>query len=248
MTRLRLLPMVMLCALAVLGLKVDALRKEWPPIVMNDAQAKATGDEAVKGAAGSQDVASTEKTMAKDEKAVVEEGDKSSDDAMKKEAMKDQAGSGMKDEAVKPLVANRLTKGELEVLQSLAKRRQTLEQRGEELRLRENLMAATEKRVEEKIAKLKSLEGQIKKLLRQHDKERAEQLASLVKVYEKMKPKDAARIFEQLEMDILLQVTGRMKESKMAPVLAAMDPEKAKELTVELATQKRLPDAAGSEG
>ena len=47
---------------------------------------------------------------------------------------------------------------------------------------------------------------------------------------------------EQLDMDILLDVTERMREQKMAPVLAAMDPEKAKSLTVELATRRRLPE------
>lgn len=245
MTRFRLLPMVMLCALAVLGLKVDTLRKEWPLIVLSDAQAKATDD------AGAKDAAGIGGQGAKD-KAAADEEDQPSETAMQAGAMPDKDTSEMKNEAesdpVKPLVANNITKGELEVLQSLAARRETLEKRSEELRLRENLMAATEKRVEEKISKLKSLEMQIKKLLRQHDKEREEQIASLVKVYEKMKPKDAARIFEQLEMDILIQVTGRMREAKMAPVLAAMNPEKAKELTVELATRRRLPEGADSKG
>lgn len=245
MTRFRLLPMVMLCALAVLGLKVDSLRKEWPLFVLSDAQAKATDD------AKAQDTAGTGGQGAKD-KAAADEEDKSSENAMQADVMPDKAKAEMKNGAetdpVKPLVANNITKGELEVLQSLAARRETLEKRSEELRLRENLMAATEKRVEEKISKLKSLEMQIKKLLRQHDKEREEQIASLVKVYEKMKPKDAARIFEQLEMDILIQVTGRMREAKMAPVLAAMNPEKAKELTVELATRRRLPEGADSKG
>lgn len=238
MMRLRLLPMVMLCAVAVLSLKVDALRRDWPGLMVSDAQAKAGEEAATKASEPtSEDVAKpvSGKTAMKD-------GMKPPEDTMKAEA-EDTGG----DKPVAPLVSGNISKGELEVLQSLAKRRETLEQRNEELRLRENLMAATEKRVEERIAKLKALEDQIKKLLRQHDKERDEQLNSLVKVYEKMKPKDAARIFEQLEMDILLQVTGRMKESKMAPVLAAMDPEKAKELTVELATQRRLPES-GSKG
>jgi flagellar motility protein MotE (MotC chaperone) len=33
-----------------------------------------------------------------------------------------------------------------------------------------------------------------------------------------------------------------MQEMKMAPILAAMDPERAKKLTVELATRRALPD------
>ena len=58
---------------------------------------------------------------------------------------------------------------------------------------------------------------------------------SLVKIYEKMKPKDAAQVFERLEMPVLLKVIERMKEAKTAPILAAMDPGKAKAVTVAIA-------------
>ena len=39
-----------------------------------------------------------------------------------------------------------------------------------------------------------------------------------------------------------------MREAKMAPVLAAMNSEKAKELTVRLATQYKLPETGDKEG
>ena len=60
-----------------------------------------------------------------------------------------------------------------------------------------------------------------------------------------MKPKDAARILENLEMDILLGVAERMKETKMAAILAKMDPKKARQVTVQLATSKELPKTGG---
>jgi flagellar motility protein MotE (MotC chaperone) len=60
----------------------------------------------------------------------------------------------------------------------------------------------------------------------------------LVKTYETMKPKDAARIFDTLEMEVLIEVAQRMKEAKLAPVLAAMDPAKAQSVTVELAARR----------
>jgi len=56
-----------------------------------------------------------------------------------------------------------------------------------------------------------------------------------------MKPRDAARIFEELDMDTLLLVAERMKERKLAPLMAQMNPEKAKEMTVELARLRQLP-------
>ncbi len=56
-----------------------------------------------------------------------------------------------------------------------------------------------------------------------------------------MKPKDAARIFEELEMDTLLLVTERMKERKLAPIMAKMNPARATEITVELSRLRNLP-------
>ncbi|MDA1098921.1 MAG: hypothetical protein O2967_08030 [Proteobacteria bacterium] len=135
----------------------------------------------------------------------------------------------------------KFTPAEIEVLQRLSGRREALEQRSRQMAMREKILQATEKRIDNKIGELKKLEGRIKGLLLEHDKETEAQIKSLVKVYENMKPKEAARIFEELEMDILLDVTERMKEVKMAKVLAAMDPKKAKSLTVRLATHRRLP-------
>lgn len=134
---------------------------------------------------------------------------------------------------------------ELEVLQSLAERRRQLDLRSREVEAQEALLQAAELRVQEKIAKLKKLEARIEGLIRQHDEQSEAQLKSLVKVYENMKPKDAARIFEELEMAVLLDVVERMRESKIAPILASMDPAKAKSVTVELATRRKLPESGG---
>lgn len=135
------------------------------------------------------------------------------------------------------------SKSELDLLAKLAERREELEGRARELDMREKLLQVAEKRVEERIGELKKLEAQIRGLIRQHDEEEEKSLKSLVKVYENMKPKTAARIFEKLEMPILLGVVERMKEAKLAPVLAEMDPARAQRITVELATRRQLPGA-----
>lgn len=134
---------------------------------------------------------------------------------------------------------------ELEVLQSLAERREQIDARAREIEAQEALLKAAERRVQEKIDELKKLEARIAGLIRQHDEQGEAQLKSLVKVYENMKPKDAARIFEELEMAVLLDVVERMREAKIAPILASMDPGKAKSVTVELATRRKLPETGG---
>jgi len=147
--------------------------------------------------------------------------------------------------AAAPTKSASFTPAEVEVLQNLAERRQQLDLRGREIEAQEALLKAAERRVQEKIAELKKLETRIAGFIRQHDEQSEAQLKSLVKIYENMKPKDAARIFEELEMAVLLDVVERMKEAKIAPILAGMDSGKAKSVTVELATRRKLPQSGG---
>lgn len=141
------------------------------------------------------------------------------------------------------------TRAEIELLANLAQRRDQIEQRGREIDLRESLLAAAEKRLDDRINELKKLEASIKQIVQQYDKQEEQNLQGLVKVYENMKPKDAARIFEKLEPNILLGVVERMKEAKLATVLAEMAPATAQDLTVRLATRKQIPPSvrAGAE-
>ena len=133
------------------------------------------------------------------------------------------------------------TRAEIELLANLAQRREQLEQRAREFDLRESLLAAAEKRIDERIAELKKLEASIKQIVQQYDQQEEKNFQGLVKVYENMKPKDAARIFEKLDPEVLLGVVERMKEAKLAAVLADMSPATAQDLTVRLATRKQIP-------
>ncbi len=134
-----------------------------------------------------------------------------------------------------------MTDEEIELLQSLSARREQLEAREREFEQREVLLLAAERRIDEKIGELGKLQNTIEGLIVQHDDQSDKQMTSLVKIYESMKPKDAARIFEQLDMIVLLDVVERMKERKTAPILASMNPKRAKEITLELAQRRELP-------
>ena len=134
-----------------------------------------------------------------------------------------------------------LTPAEIDLLQQLAERRQVLESREQEFELRTGLLAAAESRIDKKVEELKVLRETISGLIKTFDAQQDAKLLSLVKIYENMKPKEAARIFEALEMDTLLEVAERMKERKLAPIMAKMDPEKARDMTVELSRLRQLP-------
>jgi flagellar motility protein MotE (MotC chaperone) len=140
-----------------------------------------------------------------------------------------------------PNGTQQFSKSEIEVLERLVDRRAELDRRGEELDMRDNLLQATESRIDEKINKLKEMQATLQSLLQTYDEQEKAQMESLVKIYEKMKPKDAARIFNDLEMEILIDVASNIKEAKMAAILAAMNSKRANMLTVELATRRQLP-------
>lgn len=133
------------------------------------------------------------------------------------------------------------TDEEVDVLQQLAKRRQELDQRARQLDEREALVKAAEQRMEQKMAELRALQTTVEELLKKRDAADEQQLASLVKIYENMKPQAAAQVFEEMDMDVLLDVVSRMKERKVAPILALVSPTRAKELTYELMQRRQLP-------
>jgi flagellar motility protein MotE (MotC chaperone) len=141
-----------------------------------------------------------------------------------------------------------LTQAEIDLLQRLADRRESLVDREKEMELRQGLLAAAEARIEKKIAELREFQSTIEKLIKTYDEQQIAKIQSLVKIYENMKPKDAARIFEEMGMDTLLLVTERMSERKLAPIMAKMDPAKATEMTVELSRLRDLPNESMKAG
>jgi flagellar motility protein MotE (MotC chaperone) len=130
---------------------------------------------------------------------------------------------------------------EMEVLKQLSNRRQELEKRAHDLDTREDLLKVAEQRVDQKIKEMETLRKQLQSMVNQATEAQAAQLDNLVKIYETMKPKEAARIFEALDMPILLSVIQRMKPARTAAVMAEMNPDKAKEITTALTKQDKLP-------
>ncbi len=133
----------------------------------------------------------------------------------------------------------RFTKTEIDLLESLSKRRDELDARERDLQLKSKVLEATEKRIGDKMNEMKTLQADLSKVLAQYNEKQDAQLKSLVKIYESMKPDEAAAIFNEMEMPILLDVIGKMSERKVAPVLANMSPKKAKDVTQELAEKRR---------
>jgi len=141
------------------------------------------------------------------------------------------APSAPKKEAQDPL---QMSPEEIDELQQLAERRMELDKRAAQLSEREVLMQAAEKRIDEKISKLQTLQKTIESDVKAKNDQEDARLQSLAHMYEQMKPADAARILDQLDTPVIITMLSHMREMKAAPILATMDPAKAKSVTLAL--------------
>jgi flagellar motility protein MotE (MotC chaperone) len=121
------------------------------------------------------------------------------------------------------------------VLEALRARRAEIEAREQAAAQREVMLAAAERRLMARVEELTALQARLEALERERAAREDAGLRGLVKLYEGMRPRDAAAIFDELDMPVLLSIVDRMREARAAPVLGAMRPDRARALTAELA-------------
>ena len=249
MIRIRLIPALITLSTLLLCIKIsdvmhdtEALAEQSGTAPAEKKEIPASADKTSKEAAPKTENAKGEK--AKDDK----KDDKKSEDKKgdKKDEKKEESkeDKGKKNPAVSDeagdIVEHRFTPVELDLLQNLVKRREELDLWEKNVEIKEAALNATEKRLDDKIAQIDAMKKEVSVLLAQYNDKEDAKIRSLVKIYENMKPKDAARIFNEVEMPILLLVIDKMSEKKIAPILAEMDSKKAKQVTVQLAEQRRI--------
>jgi flagellar motility protein MotE (MotC chaperone) len=127
------------------------------------------------------------------------------------------------------------------ILERLQARRQELEARAREIDIRESLLKAAEKRIESRVEELKAIESRITVATEQKNEAEAARFKGIITMYEGMKPKDAAKVFDRLEMSVLFEIASHIAPRKMSDILGLMSTDAAERLTVELARR------AGSE-
>ena len=127
--------------------------------------------------------------------------------------------------------------GERAVLESLQQRRQELETRAREMEVRDSLLKAAEKRIEQRLQDLKDTETRISGASAKRDEEDQAKFKSLVTMYENMKAKEAAKVFDRLDLRILVEIATKMNPRRMSDILGVMTPEAAERLTIEIANR-----------
>jgi flagellar motility protein MotE (MotC chaperone) len=248
--RPRLLPAVILGAMGLLALKLLAWTAEpYPGKVPASAPAFAAQDtvkaepkawEMAKGIARAHapDPAyyDPETTGSVDKPDPKKEPEKAEADA-KAEAAR--AANPMNKAAIVNGTSTAVSPSERALLERLGERREEIESRMRELEMRERLLDTAEKKLDGRVGDLKVLEEKVGGPGGKPAVEEAKAIKNLVIMYEAMKPKDAARVFDRLSLDVLVPVVQQMNPRKMSEVLAAMAPERAEKLTIALAAPSR---------
>jgi flagellar motility protein MotE (MotC chaperone) len=151
-----------------------------------------------------------------------------------------------KAEATHPEPPPPVSASERAILERLQARRQELEARAREIDIRESLLKAAEKRAEGRVEELKGIESRIAGVTQQKAEEEAARFKGIITMYEGMKPKDAAKVFDRLEMPVLFEIASQIAPRKMADILGQMSPDVAERLTVEMARRAGADKSGGA--
>jgi flagellar motility protein MotE (MotC chaperone) len=134
-------------------------------------------------------------------------------------------------------VTRPVSPAERAILERLHERRQELDTRARELDMREGMLKEAEKKLDARMNELKELEGRVSTGQKQKEEADSSRFKSLATMYENMKPKDAAKIFDRLDIKVLIDMTSQINPRRMSEILAQMSPDAAERLTIELASR-----------
>lgn len=137
-----------------------------------------------------------------------------------------------------PPMPDPISPTERALLEKLSARRDALRQKSDELELRERVLGEAERKLESGVGDLRKAEEKAEGTPQKEDAAK-QGLKNIVTMYETMKPKDAARVFDRLGHEVLVPIVLAMNPRKMAEVLAVMQPEAAERLTIALANRAR---------
>ncbi|HPF70697.1 MAG TPA: hypothetical protein PLQ13_08520 [Candidatus Krumholzibacteria bacterium] len=126
------------------------------------------------------------------------------------------------------------------VFQDMAAERDRIQREKEELLQTRQSVAVQEKVLEQSRQRLESVIAELEQKQAVFAQEREASAARLAKMYEAMKPEQAAPIIAALEMDVILDIMSRMKERPAAKILAKMDAGLAAQISTRLSAQGGL--------
>jgi flagellar motility protein MotE (MotC chaperone) len=241
MNRVRLLPIVIVAATGLLVLKAAELVTSGKQLFASTPQQKITREE---------DLPKFARALARhrfvppaEEPEITGSVPPKKDDAKKDDAKKAEAAKPQQVAQAAPApqpLPPTASPSERAILERLQERRGAIDERQKELELRESMLKAAERKVDGRLGELKEVEDRLSAGARAEKEEADRQMKTIVIMYESMKPKDAARVFDRLNIAVLVPIVTAMNPRKMSEVLAVMSPEAAERLTVALAQRSTV--------
>ncbi len=136
------------------------------------------------------------------------------------------------------------------VLRGLEDKKAMIEQQQKSLEEARKALKAYEEQIDEKIKSLAGLKQQIeadlalleqKKSQKEMEKEAEYEakIGRLVKMYAGMKPKNAAQIVDQMDLEVAQEIFVRMRETNASEILAFVNSEKAAKISERLAFKRK---------
>lgn len=250
MQRIRILPLLVIVSLLTLGVRISEFASglnasgiAFAQETVNEPVPPLPGQDHGDVPAGAPDKMAPAEAVATDEHAAEDTTIHGSEAAPPMVGPGEESGKAMTEQEWRDATESDYEYSEVraELFRDLSKRREEIEQKEKALAAREALLLAAERELDQKTRELTALKAQIEGLMKDQTDEEKARIESLVQIYEGMKAKDAARIFNTLDMDVLIQVMSRMSERKSAPILAEMNSDRARTVTVLLSQQKQLP-------
>lgn len=128
-----------------------------------------------------------------------------------------------------------------EVLQSLSRERDLIAAQRDDLESRKSELALAREKLEIEKTALLELKSDIEDLLARVKASETEDLERLIGFYENMKPAEAARIMDDLDIEVTILVLAKMKPRVAAPILAKMSPVRARAVSKIILERSQLP-------
>lgn len=135
-----------------------------------------------------------------------------------------------------------------EVLQAIVRERELLEVQKGDVADDAAEIALAREALDVEIGRLETLKAEIAAFEKRSQRRYGEELGRVVAFYANMRAEEAARLLDELEMSVTLQIFVGMNERKVAEIMPLMNPVRARSITRILIEAAKLPGDRDLEG
>lgn len=128
-----------------------------------------------------------------------------------------------------------------ELLRAIARERQLLTEQQSALGSERAKIALTRESLDVEIQRLKELKSTVEALLARAESAHLKDVEQLTKLYKQMKPKDAARILTDMDLEVTVHVITGMEERDAAAIMAQLPANRSHAISKILLERAKLP-------